>query len=485
MDGIFGSVNPRVTDDWYAILFPAGFLSILVNVAMLGVATLVHGLATWLARARGIDRRPAREAWGLAGIAWSLGILITPAAVAFALLLIVASGRHLVAAFRDLSAGREARHARLHRVNATLLATLWWILLAAFFALPVGIFFLFSGYPFAFYLGSYVASSALVVAGHLVRRAGSRRAPPIPSRRARTGARAAAVAAIAAFSIVFVGSALVRVHPPAPGAPTSSEPTTLTLVSYNIRLGVAREANPANNWENRKTHLAAYIASLAPDIMGVQEAYHFQLEYLRASFNGAYSYTGFGREDGIHGGEHAAIFFNNSRFRFVDGDTFWLADFPDLPVKTWGNAIIRVCTWARFEVVATGAQLVVFNTHYDVSSQYEVFHEKASRLIKDRVDAHAGGLPVFVMGDFNMNNKTTAFELLLHHGGRPLNDTYTGPETFSFNGWDAFKTGTCCRIDFILASPGVEVLSASVPKDSYGGGVVYSDHYPAVATCRF
>jgi endonuclease/exonuclease/phosphatase family metal-dependent hydrolase len=264
----------------------------------------------------------------------------------------------------------------------------------------------------------------------------------------------------------------------------------MRVVTYNIRNGAAHEVNPANNWVNRRDEFCTYVASLDPDIMGVQEAYHDQLENIKARLNTLsgpsgrdYKYTGFGRGDGVHGDEHEAIFFDANLFTFIDGDTFWLSPTPDCPSKQWDTSNYRVCTWARLERVATKAQFVVFCTHY--STIYNPFHEPASRLIKERMPSYAGGLPTFLMGDFNMRNTTGAFAILRNDGPIELTDAYTGPPTYSFaSAFDAtlHPTGNN-KIDFILANGQVTVTSCTVPKDWYGANQTYSDHYPVVLDC--
>lgn len=53
----------------------------------------------------------------------------------------------------------------------------------------------------------------------------------------------------------------------------------LNVVSFNIRMGVAKDGE--NSWEYRKAASAEMVKTLAPDIMGVQEAFDFQTEYIK------------------------------------------------------------------------------------------------------------------------------------------------------------------------------------------------------------
>jgi hypothetical protein len=107
---------------------------------------------------------------------------------------------------------------------------------------------------------------------------------------------------------VFVSSNFIKTHPPAPNEPTYSGLTQLKIMTYNIRLGVAIETNPANNWANRKDDLVAYIDTFDLDVIGFQEAYIFQIDYALNNLHSRnYRYTGFGTGM-CSGDEHSCIF---------------------------------------------------------------------------------------------------------------------------------------------------------------------------------
>ena len=377
----------------------------------------------------------------------------------------------------------------LSRVFTAILSILWFALVTVLILLPIGAFFLLTGYALDFYLIVYIAGLISTSIIYLLKKPTN-----LPhyrtqfrfSKKSRISFIIGTFLLLMIFLPVFLFSGVVKIHPPAPNAPTTTSPTNITIISYNIRYGRAVENNPANNWINRRDELVAYIDSFEPDILCVQEAYQFQLEYIKQNLqNNKYLYTVFGRNDGIHLGEHEAIFFKKNKYKFLDGDTFWLGDFPLLPIKTWEHSNIRASTWARFQDLSTGAQFMVFNTHYAVGRYYDTFHEKASSLIKQKISEYSGGLPIFLTGDFNMNNKTEAFQILLNQGIK-LNDAFSGPETVSYNDWEVDISATCCRIDFILTSGLVQILNCSIPKDTYGiDDLVYSDHYPVIANCTF
>ena len=53
----------------------------------------------------------------------------------------------------------------------------------------------------------------------------------------------------------------------------------ITVMSYNIKY--ANEMDGGNSWSLRKDHLAGQMKFYEPDIFGVQEALHSQLEFLK------------------------------------------------------------------------------------------------------------------------------------------------------------------------------------------------------------
>ena len=58
----------------------------------------------------------------------------------------------------------------------------------------------------------------------------------------------------------------------------SKKDSTLKVISYNIRMGVANDGD--NSWDLRKDASVAMIEEQQPDIFGLQEAFDFQRKYL-------------------------------------------------------------------------------------------------------------------------------------------------------------------------------------------------------------
>ena len=120
-----------------------------------------------------------------------------------------------------------------------------------------------------------------------------------------------------------------------------------SAMSYNIRY--ATELDGENSWEYRKHKILSLLEFYEPDILGIQEGLHHQVEFLDSLLIN-YSYVGVARDDGKKIGEYAAIYFNNNLFEVHDSGTFWLSPTPDIPSYGWGANYRRICTWIKLRI---------------------------------------------------------------------------------------------------------------------------------------
>ncbi|MPZ20912.1 MAG: hypothetical protein GEV06_23870 [Luteitalea sp.] len=258
----------------------------------------------------------------------------------------------------------------------------------------------------------------------------------------------------------------------------------LTVMSFNIRYGTAEDG--PDRWEARRALLFEVLRSERPDIVGVQEALHFQLQEILEALP-QFAMVGVGRDDGKREGEYSAILYRRDRFTAEASDTFWLSDTPDVPGSTsWGNTIPRICTWARF-ADQSGATFYAYNVHLDHRSQPS--REQSTALLAEQIRSRTPPAPVVVTGDFNAAEDNPAVETLreLPDGGVFLVDTFrvrhrTEPTAGTFNGFELGNTGGD-KIDYVFAEPTTEVLEATIGRTSRDGRYP-SDHFPVVARIR-
>ena len=268
------------------------------------------------------------------------------------------------------------------------------------------------------------------------------------------------------------------------GFAAAQAPAPLNVMSFNIRYGTANDGD--NRWELRRDAVVETIESFRPDVLGVQEALHFQLEELVAAMP-QYDLIGVGRSDGVQAGEYAAILVDTSRLEILGQDTFWFSDTPDVPGSTsWGNDITRICTWARLRDRASGRSFYVFNVHWDHRSQPS--RERSGELLLRAIaQRRFDGDPVIVTGDFNAGETNPAFRQLLQAPEIALSDTFRSihpdaSEVGTFNGFEGTTSGE--KIDAVLASGQWEVVAAEIASAARQGRYP-SDHFPVTATLRF
>ena len=171
----------------------------------------------------------------------------------------------------------------------------------------------------------------------------------------------------------------------------------LKVMTYNIRLDVKSDGE--NSWSNRKDFFSSQIKFYKPAIFGVQEAMPNQISDLTTSLP-EYDHIGIGR-DGVGKGEASAIFFDKSRFKVSNEQTFWLSETPEKISKGWDAAYIRICTYALFKDNITKRTFWVFNTHLD--NKGEVSRKNGINLVLAKMkEVNKNNYPVILMGDFNV-----------------------------------------------------------------------------------
>src|SRR5918993_2363226 len=107
----------------------------------------------------------------------------------------------------------------------------------------------------------------------------------------------------------------------------AAAPEPLNVMSFNIRYGTANDG--PDRWELRRDQMFALIKHQNPDVIGLQEALHFQIDEMLAALPD-YRMVGVGRSDGGQGGEYAAILYRATRLSVRQTSTFWFSDTPEI-----------------------------------------------------------------------------------------------------------------------------------------------------------
>ena len=263
-------------------------------------------------------------------------------------------------------------------------------------------------------------------------------------------------------TLVFITTLAVAIS----SCGTAHRFTTLQVGTYNIRNDNRGDSLKGNGWGQRLPIIAQQILFHDLEIFGTQEGKYNQLEQMKALLPG-YEYIGAGRDDGIHAGEHSAIFYKTEVFDLLDHGDFWLSPTPDVPSKGWDAALNRICTWGHFRVKATKQELYYMSLHMDhigVQARME-----SAKLVVDKIKEICGGKPVVLTGDFNVDQNNPIYNVFT--GSGILADSYEICEIRyaldgTANGFDP-NSFTTSRIDHVFVTPGTRVIRYGVLTDTY------------------
>ncbi|HRE80613.1 MAG TPA: endonuclease/exonuclease/phosphatase family protein [Opitutaceae bacterium] len=259
-------------------------------------------------------------------------------------------------------------------------------------------------------------------------------------------------------------------------AGSASAQSSFIVATYNIRYQNANDG--LNVWENRRDAVLGLIRFHEFDVIGLQEVVHTQLLDLARLDD--FAWVGVGRDDGQQGGEYSPILYRKSRFTLIDSGTFWLSDTPDQVSFGWDAVCRRVCTWAIFKDVISGATFHLWNTHLDHKGT--VAREKATALILERLKPHLDKKETVILtGDFNFTPDAPAYKKLAQALPDSLTRSKTPPygPTGTINAFD-YHTASSRRIDHIFISRDIQVLKHGTLNDTYDFRFP-SDHFPVVA----
>lgn len=255
----------------------------------------------------------------------------------------------------------------------------------------------------------------------------------------------------------------------------SQKASPFNVATFNLRFDTPQDGE--NAWPSRKEFVKSLIAYHEFDIMGTQELLHSQITDL-LEMDG-WAYTGVGRDDGLTGGEHSAIFYRKNRFQLLDSGDFWFSETPETPSKGWdATCCNRICSWAKFRDKSTKKVFYVFNAHFD--HQGVEARRQSGLLAIEKIKTIAAGQPVIFCGDLNSTPDTGQIQ----HISKNLNDSYGvsqmkpyGPAgTYSGFRLDAPLTG---RIDYVFVSGHFNVLKYAALSDFLDRRFP-SDHLPVV-----
>lgn len=253
----------------------------------------------------------------------------------------------------------------------------------------------------------------------------------------------------------------------------------IRVMTFNIRYDNPDDGKFA--WQNRRENVCKILDFHRVDIAGMQEVLHRQLTDLQKGAP-AFAAIGVGRTDGKTKGEYSPILFRRERFELLKWGTFWLSETPnDTGSVGWDAALERICTWAHFQDRAQADSFFVFNTHFD--HRGENARLRSIALIKKKISQIAAGAPVILCGDFNLEEKSPAYDEIIKGKPNLLDSRHTaklvyGPEG-TFTGFN-IQPERVRTIDFIFTGAQWQILRQGILSENWNG-LLPSDHRPVIA----
>ncbi|MBQ9463610.1 MAG: hypothetical protein IJU68_08165 [Bacteroidales bacterium] len=270
---------------------------------------------------------------------------------------------------------------------------------------------------------------------------------------------------------------------------------SVRVMSYNVRLGVAKDGD--NAWGKRRSATPAMLNDICPAVFGVQEAYDFQIQYILEACP-EYKAVGVGRDNGKSEGEHMSVFYDSTRIELLEWGTYWLSETPDVPSFGWDAACRRTATWTLLRDIASGQRFYFVNTHLDHKGK--LARKNGLALIYNRIQQmNPEGLPMVLTGDFNVLPDDEGLKDLNTLMKSARFHSEDADRIGSFNGFGkyGFSTGapdlddssaeksTLRPLDYIYFSGFDRSLCFKVVTKTYDGKQYISDHYPVYADLVF
>ncbi len=257
--------------------------------------------------------------------------------------------------------------------------------------------------------------------------------------------------------------------------PSAQNGQPLEVMTFNVRLDIPSDS--VNNWNYRKGDACRMIAYYSPDLLGMQEVLHNQMEDLKRGLP-QYTALGVGRDDGKEAGEYCPYSSGPTGLHWWNTAISPSASNPKLSASRAGTFRNRVTTWAILQEKNNGQKFVYFNTHLD--NDGKTARKEGVQLILDKIKEIAPDMPAII----------TQVTLTATPGEEPLqtlekggmeNAAKTAAVTYgpswSFHDFGRLPVEERVLLDYVFVTKGAKIDRYRViqdkPENSY-----LSDHCP-------
>lgn len=235
--------------------------------------------------------------------------------------------------------------------------------------------------------------------------------------------------------------------------------------------------NKRMHWDNRKNKIISILDSYMPDIMGLQDTLKQQYNFLKNTLKNYDSVYYEGPQTvGV------PIFYLKSKWELIDNGTFWLSSTPSIIGSKIDGSTERISSWVKLRNQITGFLLLVINTHFDNTKEYNRF--KSAVVISNEIDSFLDkneNYHIVITGDFNAESDELAGLMIRRKFFEVTTDIAEKQGTF--HDWNGGKDGG--RPDHIFVSDNIGCYSFDILMDykmEDGIKAYPSDHFPIMAT---
>ena len=268
----------------------------------------------------------------------------------------------------------------------------------------------------------------------------------------------------------------------------------IRVISKNIRYATDSPFPGEELWRDRKSKLIDELkfSTLHSQsaLICCQEVLHAQLEDILTELRRCddWNYVGWGRDDGLQGGEYAPIFYRPASWNLLEETLIWFSPTPAKPSKDPDAGSVRILTRAKLEHKSTGGVVVVYCTHLDDQSgdaRLRAAHQIRRTAQEDK------DFPIIMAGDFNSTEDQEAYQAITSE--QSFYDAYKSSclrygNTNTATGFSS-DDGDTKRIDFIFYSEPLRynkknrltVQAYAALSNRFDDGIYNSDHRAVAA----
>lgn len=252
---------------------------------------------------------------------------------------------------------------------------------------------------------------------------------------------------------------------------------SLAVISSNIRYD--EPTDDLHSWNNRRDFLASRLLEYSPDLLATQEGKHPQIKDVADRLSQLRCADS--HREWIESLMYPCIFYNPDTLSLTESGDIWLSESPTVCGScSFGSEFPRLCTWVRF---AEG--LLAINVHLDhANSETRLCQMRV--LMQQLEPLKAVGDIVLLMGDFNESPECPVRQLV-NTDWPELKDPWielgNKEEPSHHHFYETIDYGS--RVDWILASDGLQVNEMLLDKSKTDEGIYPSDHYILKAKFRW